>query len=125
MDLRLHPPVWVHAFRFLPVREAAPLSACTCHTFREDVMGTLLRSVRRWRVRETASDAAVIALAERCTGLTTVHLSSCSNITDAAVIGLAERCTGLTTVDLRGCSNITAAAMEQLAGRFPAITLNR
>ena len=45
----------------------------------------------------------------------------CSNVTDAAVIGLAERCAGLTTVNLSGCSNITHAAKEQLAMIAPHV----
>ena len=64
-----------------------------------------------------ATDAAVIAIVERCAGLKAIDLSSCSNITDAAVIALAERCAGLKEIDLRYCSNITDAAVIALVER--------
>ena len=59
-------------------------------------------------------DAAVQALASSCPNLTTIHLSSCTNITDAAVQALASSCPRLTEAYLNGCPNITDAAVRAL-----------
>merc|ERR550514_2163961 len=99
---------------FVPTREAVALCA-TSKLLSEAVRLLLRRHVRSWRLVRTASDAAVIRLAEQCPGLTNVDLTNCYNITDAAVIRLAEQCPGLTNVDLYYCDNITDAAVIRLA----------
>ena len=115
---------WARVLHFVPTREAVALCV-TSHLLSEAVRLLLRRHVRSWRLVRTASDAAVIRLAEQCPRLTDVNLSSCGNITDAAVIRLAEQCPGLTNVDLSYCGNITYAAVEQLAARYPALRLRR
>ena len=110
---------WVRSLACLPVRDAIQLSASSRAL--RDAVRTRLSLVRKWDFPATASDTAVIALAERCAGLTTVDLSECENVTDAAVLRLAERCAGLTTIELCGCGNITDAACSRLRARFPAL----
>ena len=68
------------------------------------------------------TDTSVTALANNCSGLTTISLHSCSNITDASVVALAEHCPGLTKIDLGYCRNITDTSVMVLAKRFPMLT---
>ena len=113
------PQLWVRVLSCLPPREAVVLSVLS-RTFWEAVR-RLLRSVRCWRLRCRGGDFALIGLAGRCVGLTTVKLNSCGGITDAGVIGLAQHCAGLTTVDLTRCE-IADAGVIGLAQHCAGLT---
>ena len=65
-------------------------------------------------------DAAVVAFAEHCPGITSEDLAYCGNMPDLAVVALAEHCPGLTSVSQRFCGNMTDEAVEVLAGTFQA-----
>ena len=69
------------------------------------------------------ADAAVGALAEHCSGLTSVDPGGCRNMADAAVVALAEHRPGLTSVDLGCCENLTNAAVVAIAEHCPGFAL--
>ena len=64
---------------------------------------------------ENLTDAAVIALADKCPGITHADFSCCENLTDAAVLALIDKCPGITHANFYGCSNLTDAAVVALA----------
>ena len=68
------------------------------------------------------TDAAVIALANGCPGLSSANLGRCYNLTDAAIIALANGCPALSTVNLRCCSNLTDASIIALATGCPRLS---
>ena len=67
------------------------------------------------------TDAAVLALAAKCPGITHADFRRCGNLTDAAVLALADKCPGFTLVDFSGCENLTDAAVVALADKCPGI----
>ena len=71
---------------------------------------------------DLVSDAAVVALADKCPGITNTNFRCCGKLKDAAVIALAEKCHGITHVDFAGCKNLTDAAVVALADDCPGIT---
>ena len=79
---------WVRSLACLPVRDAIQLSASSRAL--RDAVRTRLSLVRKWDFPATASDTAVIALAERCAGLTTISLRRCRNSTAATVDRLED-----------------------------------
>ena len=62
------------------------------------------------------TDAAVVALAEHCPGLTAVDLRRCVNLTDVAEVALDEHCPDLIRVHLEGCENVADKIREQWWG---------
>ena len=68
------------------------------------------------------TDAAVVALADKCPGIMYADFSDCENLTDAAVVALADKCTGITHADFGWCENLTDAAVVALADKCPGIT---
>lgn len=53
------------------------------------------------------TDAAIIALSQNCSELTTVDLSECTQITDISIVALSQGCRTITTLVLRWCGRIT------------------
>lgn len=68
------------------------------------------------------TDAAAVALADKCHGLTHVDFGSCGNLTDKAVLALADRCTGLTHADFGHCGKLTDAAVLALTDKCRGLT---
>ena len=68
------------------------------------------------------TDAAVIALADKCPEITHAKFSCCWNLTDAAVVALADKCPGITHANFTDCWNLTDAAVIVLADKCPGIT---
>ena len=68
------------------------------------------------------TDAAVLELADKCRGLTHVRFKCCRKLTDAAVLELADKCRGMTHVDFGGCGNLTDAAVLELANKCRGLT---
>ena len=54
------------------------------------------------------------ALAERCAGLESANLMSCSKVTDAGVQALAKHCPGLESVNLWWCARTLYQYTESL-----------
>ena len=67
-------------------------------------------------------DAAVIVLADKCRGITRVYFGDCGKLTDAALLALADKCPGITHADFSLCLNLTDVAVIALAGKCPSIT---
>ena len=67
-------------------------------------------------------NAAVLALADKCPGITHADFRGCRNLTDAAVVALADKCPGLMHANFRGCRKLTDAAVVVLADKCPGIT---
>ena len=63
------------------------------------------------------TDEALIALADKCRGLTTVNFWGCDRLTDKGVLALADKCRGLTVVSFPHCSSLTNAAVIELADK--------
>jgi F-box/leucine-rich repeat protein 2/20 len=57
------------------------------------------------------TDAAVIALAERCPRLRSVDFEGCVELTDAAVTTLTEQCPELESARFSRCTKLTQAAL--------------
>jgi len=55
------------------------------------------------------------SIAEHCTGLESLSLSDCREITDSGVITISEHCTGLQTLNLQGCHQITDASIISIS----------
>jgi hypothetical protein len=68
------------------------------------------------------TDAGLQALAQRCTELKMLNLEACQLITDASVQALAQHCTRLTSLNLEGCQLITDAGVQALAQRCTGLT---
>merc|ERR1712166_197942 len=70
-------------------------SFCRCVTV---TRGVSAANMRQWwsvvRAANDIDDSAVVALAQHCTGLTSVDMGDCRNITDAAIQTLAQHCAG-------------------------------
>ena len=71
---------------------------------------------------QEVEDAHVMALADKCTGLTHANFAGCENLTDAAVLALANKCHGLTHAIFYGCENLTDAALIGLADKCRGLT---
>ena len=79
------------------------------------MLGTASRDVRELDLRETrVTDALLRDVATTFTGLTSLKLPGCSDITDAGLAHLAQL-TGLTSLDLAWCEDITDAGLKHLA----------
>eukprot|EP00729_Bicosta_minor_P032579 gene32579-biopygen23364 len=73
-------------------------------------------------IRDTAVDAHLMALADKCRGITRADFRGCEDLTDAAVLALADKCRGITRADFGWCENLTDAAVLALADKCPGIT---
>eukprot|EP00729_Bicosta_minor_P032568 gene32568-biopygen30351 len=74
---------------------------------------------------EELTDVAVMALADKCPGITHAAFSFCPNLTDAAVIALADKCPGITHANFYECENLTDAAMEAVRKQRPNCSFHR
>ena len=74
-----------------------------------------------WNCSEL-NDAAVVALADKCREITHANFRGCYNLTDAAVIALADKCPRITHADFVHCTNLSDAAVIALADKCPGIT---
>ena len=52
--------------------------------------------------RNNVEDAHMMALADKCPGITHADFTACGKLTDAAVIALADKCPGITHTDCSG-----------------------
>lgn len=68
------------------------------------------------------TDAAIIALANKCPNLTSLNLSWRTQLTDAAITALANKCTKLTSLNLMLCYRLTDAAITALPNKCPNLT---
>ena len=68
------------------------------------------------------TDAAVIALAHKCHGLTDVSFYNCDNLTNTSLIVLADKCRGLKKVTFWDYHNLTDAAVLELADKCRGLT---
>ena len=68
------------------------------------------------------TDAAVLELADKCRGLTHAAFAGCDQLTDAAVLAFADKCLGLTHANFWGCENLTDAAVLGLADKCRGLT---
>ena len=66
--------------------------------------------------------ASVVALARGSPGLTSVNFGGCHLLTDEAVAALAPGCPGLTSVNFEVCGQLTDAAVAALAAGCPGLT---
>ena len=71
---------------------------------------------------QEVEDAHLLALADKCRGLTHVDFGYCYKLTDAAVLALADKCRGITHVDFNYCDNLTDAALLALADKCRGLT---
>ena len=67
-------------------------------------------------------DAHLMALADKCPGITHAHFGYCANLTDVALLALADKCHGITHANFGDCVNLTDAAVAALADKCPGIT---
>ena len=56
------------------------------------------------------ADAAVLALTDKCRGITHANFGYCENLTDGAVIALVDKCPEITHADFTDCWKLTGAA---------------
>ena len=71
------------------------------------------------------TDAHLMALADKCAGITLAAFGYCGNLTDAAVIALANACPGIAHADFSFCENLTDAAMEAVRKQRPNFSFLR
>ena len=68
-------------------------------------------------------DAGLLALTMRgCPTLRVMDLSGCKLVTDAAVAAVAARCSRITDLSLVGCKQLTDVALESIAAGLPGLT---
>ena len=68
---------------------------------------------------ENVQDAHLLALADKCPGITLADFYGCGKLTDAAVVAFADKCLGITHADFVGCFNLTEAAKEAATAQRP------
>ena len=68
---------------------------------------------------ENVQDAHLLALADKCPGITLADFYGCGKLTDAAVVAFADKCLGITHADFVGCFNQTEAAKEAATAQRP------
>jgi ribonuclease HIII len=94
--------------------------ASSLETYKEILAGTLT-SFKPMNP-PTATDASLVAVAERCAGLTSLSVAGCKILTDAAVVAVAEHCAGLTSLSVAGCEKLTDAAVVAVAEHCVGLT---
>jgi hypothetical protein len=68
------------------------------------------------------TDATVVLFSKLCPLLTVVILRDCDNLTDVAILAMAERLPGLTSIDLSfGCELVSDSAIRKLAESCPSL----
>ena len=60
-------------------------------------------------------------MAEHCTSLTYLNLTRC-HVTDASISRVAKRCTGLVTLELQHCSDVSDASITLAAQHLKGLT---
>ena len=68
------------------------------------------------------TDAHVIALADKCPGITCADFGGCKDLTDAALMALADKCANFTHVNFQGCNKLTNQALLAFAAKCSPIT---
>ena len=64
-----------------------------------------------WEITE----AGLIAISEHCTGLQSLNLNDCEQITDASIISMSTHCTGLEKLHLDDCHHITDGSIISIS----------
>jgi len=72
--------------------------------------------------KQEVEDAHVLALADKCRGLTHANFANCVKLTDATVLELVAKCRGLTRVDFSDCRNLTDAVVLELVAKCRRLT---
>ena len=57
---------------------------------------------------------SVISISTYCTGLQSLNLYYCDQLSDASIISISTHCAGLKELNLWGCRNITDAGIISL-----------
>ena len=87
--------------------EACPLSSQSCPP------AAAPSGCKRWLLElslnkiPALSDAALVALRRRCTGLTVLDISWCRGVSDHGIGALVDACEGLEKLSLWGCTQLT------------------
>ena len=68
-------------------------------------------------------DSSLLRIAECCSALKNLDLSSCINITDVSVVRIVEFCSALKSLDLGYCRNITNVSVFRAAECCSALML--
>lgn len=72
--------------------------------------------------RTHASDTAVIEIASRCRGLTSLTLTRCDNITDRGVLEVVKHALSLQTLDVTSC-HVTKATIQEAQAMRPTLSI--
>ena len=86
-------------------------------------LGTECPNLRSLDVSDTTvTDSAVMALAQICSTLTSLNISSCPNITDKSVVIIAQKSLRLNKLYLRQNDRVTNSTICAVAKSCPALT---
>jgi F-box/leucine-rich repeat protein 2/20 len=66
------------------------------------------------------TDAGIVAIAQHCVGLQSLNVILCKRLSDASMVALSQACTGLKSVNIAGCK-VTAASIIALAQNCPGL----
>ena len=69
------------------------------------------------------TDAAILAFAEHCAGITRLNISGCTNLTDTALAAVGQACSGLVDLNASGCPALTDAAFVGISKNGTISTL--
>ena len=83
---------------------------------------TGLQSLSLRHCREI-TDAGFIPISEHCCNLLSLKVEDCSQITDASIISLSTHCTGLHSLNLDGCDQITDTSIISLSTHCTGLQL--
>ena len=61
------------------------------------------------------TDAGLIIISEHCPNLKSLKVGDCGKITDVSIISMSNHCTGLQSLDLRWCRQITDASIISIS----------
>ena len=95
----------------------------TDHTLRsiaEHCTGLQSLSLRYcWEITETG----LIIISEHCTNLKSLKIGDCCEITDVSIISISTHCTGLQSLNLRWCPQITDASIISISTHCTGLQL--
>jgi len=63
------------------------------------------------------TNTAVVAIANKYTNLVSLNAAGCDNLTNTAIVTVADKCTNLAKLNVGRCSELTAAAIVAVADK--------
>jgi hypothetical protein len=70
------------------------------------------------------TDSSIISISTDCTGLHSLNLELCQLITNASIISISSHCTRLQSLNLEGCNRITDASIISISSHCTGLQLS-